>query len=299
MKAYLKASLAVFGLVLAALVMMILASQPSHAAGPWYVAPGGDDGNDCLSPGTACATINGALNRPGFVLSDTILVATGTYTGTGDEVVLLDKDVILSGGWDASFTTQSDSSTIDGQGSRRGITVNSGVTATVERFTVQSSGNSGAGGGIYNQGTLTLNNSTISGNASQHSGGGIYSEEGTVILNNSTVRRNSSGSYGGGIYNGYGNLTLNHSTVSENTVNGEGGGVYNNYGTMTLNNSIVSGNRANSRGGGIRNYLSNLTLHNSAISGNTSGYEGGGIHNHSSVLTLNDSTISGNKARED
>jgi hypothetical protein len=79
-----------------ALVIITLASQPTRAAGPWYVAPCGDDGNSCLSPGAACATINGALGKadPG----DTIYVATGTYTGTGDEVVLLDKDATLSEG---------------------------------------------------------------------------------------------------------------------------------------------------------------------------------------------------------
>lgn len=70
------------------------------AAGPWYVAPDGDDGDDCLSPATPCVTIDGALNKPSFLADSTILVATGIYTGTGSEVVLLDKSVTLSGGWD-------------------------------------------------------------------------------------------------------------------------------------------------------------------------------------------------------
>ena len=54
--------------------MILLAIRPIRAAGPWYVAPGGDDGNDCLSPATPCATINGAVSKasPG----DTIYVAT-------------------------------------------------------------------------------------------------------------------------------------------------------------------------------------------------------------------------------
>ena len=76
-------ALAVF---VAMLLAMVPASQPARAAGPWYVAPGGSDSHDCLSPGSthACATINGALAKA--TSGDTILVATGTYTGTGDQV---------------------------------------------------------------------------------------------------------------------------------------------------------------------------------------------------------------------
>ncbi len=138
MKVYFKLWLTVSVLALGALAMMILATQPTRAAGPWYVAPGGDDGNDCLSAGTACATINGALNKPGFVVSDTIRVATGTYTGTGTEVVLLNKNATLSGGWDATFTMQSGASTIDGQGARRVINVDYNITVTIERFTIRN-----------------------------------------------------------------------------------------------------------------------------------------------------------------
>ena len=121
MKAY-KLWLAIAILASAVLLVTTWASGPVRAAGPWYVGPGGSDGNTCLSPATRCATINGALNKPGFVAGDTILVATGTYTGTGDEVVLLNKNATLSGGWNSGFTAQSGASTLDGQGARRAST---------------------------------------------------------------------------------------------------------------------------------------------------------------------------------
>ena len=82
----------------------------------WYVTTSGNNSDDCLSPATACATINGTLSKPGFIAGDTIRVATGIYTGAGDQVVLLDKSVTLSGGWNAGFTTQSGASKIDGEG---------------------------------------------------------------------------------------------------------------------------------------------------------------------------------------
>jgi len=237
--------------------MIALASQPARAAGPWYVGSGGSDSNTCLSPATRCATINGALNKPGFMAGDTIRVATGTYINTGSEVVLLGKNATLSGGWDAGFTAQSGSSIVDGQGSRRGITVSDGVTAIIEHFTVQSGAATSpsylywsSGGGIYNGGTLTLNNSIVSDNTVSHFGGGIYNG-GTLTLNNSTVSGNTNtggmaGDGGGGIYNGYyRTLTLNSSTVAGNTCNPNaptfpscsGGGIYNAQGTLALNNS--------------------------------------------------------------
>ena len=103
------------------------------------------------------------------------------------------------------------------------------------------------GGGIYNAGTLTLNNSTVSSNSA-----GIFGDIGNAS--------------GGGIGNA-GTLTLNNSTVSSNTTNGYGGGIYN-LGTLTLNNSTVSGNSAGVYGGGIYNGSVGVA-NSSTVSGNT------------------------------
>lgn len=50
----------------------------ANAAGPWYVGPAGNDSNDCLTPGTACATLAQAVTNASS--GDTINVAAGTYT---------------------------------------------------------------------------------------------------------------------------------------------------------------------------------------------------------------------------
>jgi hypothetical protein len=89
---------------------------------------------------------------------------------------------------------------------------------TLNNVTVR--GNSAStGGGIFNYGTVTINNSTISGNSTDGAGGGI-SNSGTVTLTNSTVAGNSADSIpgGGGIWND-GVVTLNNSTVSGNSAN--------------------------------------------------------------------------------
>lgn len=280
MKAYVKMLLAMVMVTGVALAVVSLPSQSIRAAGPWYVKPGGNDGNDCLSPATACATINGALNKPGFVAGDTILVATGTYTGTGAEVVLLDKSATLSGGWNISFTVQSGMSTIDGGAARYGMNVNSDVIVSVERFAVQ---NAAYPYGIENYGTLTLTTCVVSGNMST----GI-SNSGTLTLADCAVSDNGSM----GISNGAsGILTLNNTSVSGHSASfGAGVGGLDNEGTVTLNNSTINGNT-----GGLRNSSPGVvTLNNSTVSGNIgSETTWGGIFN-SGIITLSNSTISGN-----
>jgi hypothetical protein len=136
------------------------------------------------------------------------------------------------------------------------------------------------GGGIRNQGTLTLTDSTVSGN-SAYDGGGIYNS-GTLILSNSTISGNSASSRGGGIYNS-GTLSLTNSTVSGNSVSGndggnparfQGGGIFNNA-ALTLTNSTISDNSAGT-GGGVLNDAQELTggtinINNSIIANSASG----------------------------
>jgi hypothetical protein len=299
-----------FVLILVSGLVAVQAPRSARAAGPWYVATTGDDNNDCLGPSTPCATINGAIGKASS--GDIVNIAEGTYTGSGSEVVLLDKDVTISGGWDEAFITQSATSTLDGQGLRRGITVNSGVTTMVERILAQN-GNAGSdgGGGIYNSGILTLNYSSINANSAAI-GGGIINFTGTLTLNNSTVRSNTSrtdeifNGNGGGIYN-WGTLTLNSSTVSGN-MGRSGGGIYSGGifggGMLTLNNSTVSGNTAPNApfggnfGGGIYNFSGTLILNNSTVTAN-SAVSGGGIYPNSGVVTLKNSILAGNSAEGD
>jgi hypothetical protein len=143
---------------LALLPAVLVPATPAHGAGARYVAPGGNNRNDCLSPAAPCATINGAIRKAAS--GDTIYVAVGTYTDVGDQVVLVDKGAALSGGWNDAFTVQAGMSVVDGQDARRGITVNSGVYVTVERFVIQN-GKAGNGGGIANSGVVVLNDTII------------------------------------------------------------------------------------------------------------------------------------------
>ncbi|MEP7272475.1 MAG: hypothetical protein ABI882_13310 [Acidobacteriota bacterium] len=111
----------------------------------------------------------------------------------------------------------------------------------------------GDGTGNFNHGTITLTNSTVSGNITivvagfAHGGGGIYNGSGKVTINRSTISNNGSSYYGGGIWNNGSAavLALTGRTVSGNITGGyRGGGIVNVAGQTTLTNSTVIGNKS-------------------------------------------------------
>ena len=55
-------------LISTGLVTMVGSFPLAHAAGPWYVAPNGDDISSCTSPSASCKTINGAIMKEGQAL---------------------------------------------------------------------------------------------------------------------------------------------------------------------------------------------------------------------------------------
>jgi CSLREA domain-containing protein len=181
--------------------------------------------------------------------------------------------------------------------------LNSQGTLTVTNSTISGNGSLGGGnfslegGGILNLGaSLTVTNSTISGNTA-NTGGGIYNFTGTVTITSSTISGNTAPSVCGGIFSTNGTLTVTNSTISGNTANaGSGGGICDDDGTLTVTNSTISGNTASLSAGGILDG-GTATITNSTISGNTAtDGDGGGIFSINGTLTVTNSTISGNTA---
>jgi hypothetical protein len=183
---------------------------------------------------------------------------------------------------------------------RRGVTVNSGVRATLERFRIQNGftqwGSGWDAGGLVNNGDLALQKCVVRNNT----GRGI-SNNGILLLNESAVISNTthSGYDGAGIYCGDGTFTtLNASTVSENTTGegGDGGGIYVYRGRLVLNNSTVSGNTASgvAGGGGIIGGAS-VTLYNSTITANVALY-GGGILGSIDTMSMRNTIVADNRA---
>ena len=257
-----------------ALILAISWTVPlrAEAAGPWYVAPGGSDSNNCLSPATSCASVGGALVKAAD--EGTILVAAGTYTGTEDYVVQIDKSINISGGWDSSFSTQNDYSTLDGQGVRKGLGMMGG-DVTVDRFAIRNgtSQMDGYGAAISNfSGNLLITNSLVEKNSGDRSA--VVNNGGsTLIMTGCTIRQNFSREFGSAIFN-MGSMTINNCAIYANQ-----GAIASivNISTLVVNNSTVNGNTSSGEGGGIYNQYE-LYLNNSTVSGNVSRSAGGGLY---------------------
>ncbi|HJQ23244.1 MAG TPA: HYR domain-containing protein [Blastocatellia bacterium] len=168
------------------------------------------------------------------------------------------------GGIENSRTMTLTGSAIFGNSSSSEGGISNSGTLDVTYCSIYSNTVSSFGGGIGNSGKLTVQHSTISGNAANGAadlqtgvggtGGGIFNAGrgaggGVAKVINSTVSGNSATgvfAQGGGIENENGTLTLINTTVAANSVSGNessGGGVRNDS-TANAGNTIIAGNTA-------------------------------------------------------
>ena len=173
-----------------------------------------------------------------------------------------------------------------------------------------------SGGGIASDSgygaTLTIRNSTISGNTSGYRGGGVYMyvAEATTVIENTQISGNYADDDGGGLFVGaeHGTepaerLTITDSTISNNT-GAEGGGVFVYYiNGVDITGTTISGNVATDDGGGglfFRYVLDHVNISGSTITANSSVSYGGGIYTDDvdGPITIEFTTISDNTADE-
>jgi Right handed beta helix region len=248
-------------------VVMAALASPAHA-NTLKVTNKQDKG-----PGSLRRAINNAAPR-----GDTITFATnvtGTITLAGE--LYINKDLTIKGPGAGKLA-------VSGNNRNRVIYIDFAGNVRISGLTITKGndpGNFGEGGGIDNDGNLTLTKDV--------------------------VRSNFTGGYGGGIDN-EGTLKLLGSTVKGNTAHKEGGGIYND-GILTVGRSTISGNEATTTGGGIYSYTElpgdgplKATITNSTISGNfvtSATGAGGGVYNEEGLTEIRNSTITNNWAPED
>ncbi len=233
---------------------------------------------------SATGSASGGIDRVFQVGTDTA-IGTATINGVtvrygGNTAGGNGTGILVYSALGGSSLTLNDCIISDNVASRDGggIYVDSGATLVANRTTVRNNTSGHLGGGVANFGTLTVTNSTFSGNhadgAGGIGGGGIHNLSGTVTVTNSTLSGNTANGAagsGGGIRNFSGTLTVTNSTLSYNAANGSsgvGGGI-DNGGTVTVTNSTFFSNTS-SGGGGIFNG-GTLTAVNTLIAGNTGG----------------------------
>ena len=293
----------------------------------WYVSTAGKDSNDCLSPVKSCASFGAAIGKSGFLPGDSLFAAAGKYVGSGEEILVIDKDIQIYGGWDSSFSQQVGASTLDGQTARRGMTVKLGVSAYLEGITVEN-GSADNGGGIRNYGNLSLKKVSILHNhgsmysyGSDTAGGILNDAQATLKMEDCLIKENDAelwASYNaGGILNS-GVMTLTLTSIQNNSANSgglinrgelhllqssviensayEAGGIRN-EGALEILNSSISNNISSDYTGGIVN-IGSLILTNSTVSSNTGGLypfgSSGGISSFDGQVFINSSTIANN-----
>ncbi len=283
------------GLALTVLLLLsgLLLASPPPTARTVSAAPGdtitvtttgdaaSDSAADCTgaSPTISCPTLRAAIAFLNTNDADTIDLSglSGTITLAAN-LPTIQNDVTITGPGATSLT-------IDGDATHSIINVDTSITATISGLTL-TRGTGTIGGAVTNNGTLTLDDMTITSSTATFQGGGIRSN-GTLTITNSTIGTqgapNSSGDRGGGVYS-VGDTTITATTIAYNTADSDGGGIYHTGGVLTIRRSTISNNSANASGGalyierGESDNIPTLDMVNSTISNNAAQDNGSAIY---------------------
>jgi predicted outer membrane repeat protein len=325
-------------LILISLVM-IFSYGAGHAAAAdgsiiYVNSSSGSDVNNGYTWNTAKLTIK---NATGTVSNGgTVNIASGTYTGTGNKNISINKNLTLIG-------IDENNTIIDAQGTSNIFNIQSGIKITILNLTLQN-GNTDNGGAIKNLGILNLNNITFQDNTANR-GGAIYNDDGTLTIYNCTFTRNTAterggaicsdntatltcntftlnsapnggaifhdvraltgignsfvlntANYGGAIFNNGGTITQNDSEFIQNTATNHGGGIYNGKGILTEFNNTYALNTALSGNGGAIFNTGNVTDTFITYYNNSASVLGGGIYNNGGNVTGSNNTFTLNAA---
>lgn len=127
------------------------------------------------------------------------------------------------------------------------------------------------------------NDSRLLNNINSVTGGAIVNQ-GVITIDNSTISGNSSTSFGGAISNQFGGLiTMNSGEIINNRANIEGGAIDNNNESsrFIMNGGRIANNTSTNNGAGIVNVSGGiLELNGGSITQNNAGVSGGGVHNY-------------------
>jgi fibronectin-binding autotransporter adhesin len=281
-----KHSLLAFLSALCFLVIIPLANTPTMRAAPTtattYTTSDTNDGTGSCDPTShVCTTLRAAIAAANSNPGSTVDLAAGatymlTYTLGGGLRITSDMTINgCTGGGCSPATVRGSNSWADDVFSISS-SPSSGPKVAMNNLIIRKGSNSSGGGGIDDQGNLTMTNCTVE--------------------NNTAVPTGLSFGYGGGISVDSGaSLTLNSCTIQHNNAQNTrtgGGGIYVSAGAaLTVTDSSVRYNDANGNGGGIL-ALSPVTITNSHVFSNTALWDGGGIFSQSGMSITGGSVIS-------
>jgi hypothetical protein len=310
-------------LLAAAMAVAALLGSPAPALGASFTVDATHDAVDASLGDGVCADAGGACTLRAAVMetnalpgADEISLPAGTYTlsisGVGEDASAT-GDLDITDALTISAAGR-ETAVIDGARVDRVFHIVGPVSAAIEAVSIQnglagraaapsleSCDRHGDGGGICNEGQLTLSRSSVVSNEAG-SGGGVFSGVGSrVTVDLSVIDLNTAaggpvGSFGeGGGIDVYGVLSASQIEVAGNAAAVTGGGLAT-RGTSSVVASTVSGNTSGNVGGGIMIIFgSTLTLTNTTVSNNSAGAPGSGLENQGE-LVMRSSTVAGNNA---
>ena len=238
-------------------------------------------------------TVQGAIDAANN--GDEILVAPGTYTGTGDAVINLNGKAIT-----LQATGLPQDTILDGEGLRTVVRCNSaeGPDTLINGFTL-TGGYAAAfttdSAGIMCWGSSpTITGCIISGNTSEGTGGAVLFYNGSDALISDCLIKSNAATNGAGItcYHSS-DPTITNCTITDNVSDAKGGGIYCYNSDPLISGCRIIHNTA-SVGGGITGDFDNPTITSCLIQSNVATQTGGGIACAGSFYLLSDSTICAN-----
>lgn len=261
MKSYLKPAL----ILSAACLLMILSScDPVPNCVDPYTVTKTDDTDDGVCSAGDCSLREAVLNANACTGTQVINLPAGGYVLTIDGD---DEDLGETGDLDVTddlIINGSGAPSIHG-GIERAFHIHNGVTAEFNAIWL-ADGDAILGGGLINEGDLTLNAFTCNYNSVAIPEGGMGDAMGGCIFNTGT-------------------LTISGGQFLNNTA-GYGGAIYNyDNSTATLENTGFNFNQADSNGGAIWIGLDSvLNISWSTFDGNQAGLNGGAVWNHGDFI---------------
>ena len=226
-------------------------------------------GDGVADDGTGHASLRAAIIEANSqtTIANVIRLVPGTYalsiSGRGEDNGLSgDLDILHSltiSGAGADVTT------IDASNVDRVFQIHPGVTVELAGVSLIGGNPQADGGGLLNEGTLTLTSCQVSESMATFGGALSNGESGVATIEACTLYDNTASS--GGAIDNRGELSLTNSTLSGNSATTNGGGLSNRLGTVTVTNATLAANSADN-GGGIANEAA-ITLLNTIVADNS------------------------------
>ncbi len=221
-----------------------------------------------------------STNAQSLTLTGTTVTGNTSLNNGGG--VLIFGDATLNDVVDISGSTISDNTVADEEDGA-GISQEAESTLTVSNSTISGNGpTEGAdidGGGAYLEGTGsadTFTDDTIDGDNQAYSGAGVYIYNVDPTFSGGTISGNTAASDGGGVDVESGTSTFSGVTITNNTADSEGGGVYVDGGTNSFTDGTIDDDTA-------------------GVANTDNGY-GGGVYINDGTNTFADDTVDGNDA---